>query len=69
MPLTVQLDHALIRRKQVEAQTGLPRSTLYKLIANGDFPAPVRLTVKAVAWVRADVDSWIAGRIAASKPQ
>lgn len=67
--MTVQLDHALIRRKQVEAQTGLPRSTLYKLIANGDFPAPVRLTVKAVAWVRADVDSWIAGRIAASKPQ
>lgn len=69
MPFDMQLDHALIRRKQVQAQTGLARSTLYKLIANGDFPAPVRLTVKAVAWVRADVDSWIAGRIAASKPQ
>lgn len=58
---------ALLRRKQVEAQTGLPRSTLYKLIANGDFPAPIRLTAKAVAWSSADVDTWIADRIAASK--
>lgn len=58
---------SLIRRKDVQAQTGLARSTLYKLMASGDFPAPVRITAKAVAWTRSDVDSWIAGRIAASK--
>lgn len=61
------LKTALLRRKQVEAQTGLPRSTLYKLIASGDFPAPIRLTAKAVAWSSSDIDSWIADRIAASK--
>lgn len=59
----------LIRRNDVQAQTGLARSTIYKLIATRDFPPPVRLTAKAVAWAQADVDSWIAGRIAASKPQ
>lgn len=58
---------ALMRRKQVEAQTGLPRSTLYKLIAKGEFPAPIRITAKAVAWPSSDVDTWIASRIAASK--
>ena len=32
-----------MRRKQVEAQTGLARSTLYKLIAHGEFPPPIRI--------------------------
>lgn len=58
---------ALMRRKQVEAHTGLARSTLYKLIAQGGFPAPIRITAKAVAWAASDVDTWIANRIAASK--
>ncbi|MDH5709891.1 MAG: AlpA family transcriptional regulator [Hylemonella sp.] len=58
---------AVLRRKQVEARTGLARSTLYKLISLGQFPAPVRLTAKAVAWTVHDIDDWIASRIAASK--
>ena len=58
---------ALIRRKQVEAQTGLARSTLYKLISLGEFPPPIRITAKAVAWPSSDIDTWIANRIAAGK--
>lgn len=61
------LPTALMRRKQVEAHTGLARSTLYKLIAQGEFPAPIRITAKAVAWPSSDVDAWIASRIAAGK--
>lgn len=61
------LKTALMRRKQVQAQTGLARSTLYKLISQGDFPSPIRITAKAVAWSSSDVDTWIANRIAASK--
>lgn len=67
MAITESPQTSLIRRKDVQAQTGLARSTLYKLVSSGDFPAPVRITTKAVAWTRSDVDSWIAGRIAASK--
>ena len=55
---------ALIRRKQVEARTGLARSTLYKLMSKGDFPAALSLTGRAVAWRSTDVDRWIASRIA-----
>lgn len=58
---------ALLRRKEVEAQTGLARSTLYKLIASGDFPAPVRITAKAVAWPSNLVDAWIASRVSTAK--
>lgn len=56
----------LLKRDAVTARTALPKSTLYALIAKGDFPAPVKLTgAKAVAWSSHAVDGWIAARIAA----
>lgn len=66
--LAETLRTAIMRRKQVQALTGLARSTLYKLVASGDFPPPIRLTAKAVGWSSVDVDGWIAARIASSKP-
>ena len=38
--------------------TGLGRSTLYRLIAAGFFPAPIRLGARAVAWRWEDIDHW-----------
>jgi prophage regulatory protein len=58
---------ALLRRKEVEARTGLPRSSIYALIAKKEFPAPVNLTTRAVAWPSDAVDAWIAERIASAK--
>lgn len=54
---------SLIRRAEAEAQTGLSRSTIYKLTAEGKFPAPVRLSARAVAFRASEVDAWIASRI------
>ncbi|MEN3813536.1 AlpA family phage regulatory protein, partial [Chromobacterium piscinae] len=31
----------------------------------GSFPAPVSLGGKSVAWLSSEIDSWMAGRIAA----
>jgi prophage regulatory protein len=42
--------------------TGLGRSTIYRLIANGAFPAPVRLGPRAVAWRWSDLDQWTQSR-------
>ena len=36
----VQQVPAILRRKQVEARTGLRRSTIYAKVASGEFPAP-----------------------------
>jgi prophage regulatory protein len=36
--------------------TGLGRSTIYRWIAEGSFPAPVRLGRRAVAWRWSDLD-------------
>lgn len=49
----------LIRLKQVMECTGLARSTVYKFIAEGDFPKPVKLGVRVAAWVEAEVIAWI----------
>jgi prophage regulatory protein len=42
--------------------TGLGRSTIYRLMADEEFPPPVRLTKRVVAWRRADLERWSEGR-------
>ncbi|MFC7462704.1 helix-turn-helix transcriptional regulator [Hydrogenophaga defluvii] len=56
----------LLRRQQVQAMTGMARSTLYKLIAEGGFPPPIKLTARAVAWPSDAVSAWIDSRVNAS---
>lgn len=58
-----QPPHGILRRKQVEARTGLSRSTIYARIKTGTFPAPVSLGPRAVGWIDRDVERWICDRI------
>jgi len=57
----------LLRRKQVQALTGLGRSTIYSAIAARSFPPPVKIGVRGVAWVASEVEAWIAARISDSR--
>lgn len=57
----------LLRRAEVQQLTGLSRTSLYRLVAAMDFPAQVRLSTNTVAWLRSEVDAWIAGRVGASR--
>jgi prophage regulatory protein len=42
--------------------TGLGRSTIYRLMASGAFPAPVYLGPRAVGWRWSDLDRWSESR-------
>jgi prophage regulatory protein len=42
--------------------TGLGRSTIYRMMAEDEFPQPIRLTRRLIAWRRADLDRWSDGR-------
>lgn len=53
----------LIRLKQVIECTGLARSTVYKFMAEGDFPKPVKLGVRVAAWVESEINDWVNARI------
>ena len=60
-----QPPYCILRRKQVEARTGLSRSTIYARIKAGTFPAPVSLGPRAVGWIEDDVHRWLSDRIEA----
>jgi len=49
----------LIRIKEVQHRTGLGRSTIYRWMAQGKFPKPVRLGSYSVAWAETDISHWI----------
>ena len=51
-----------LRLSSVVRRTGLARSTLYRLIAEGKFPAQVRLSGRAVGWRVSDIDRWSQAR-------
>ncbi|PKG84372.1 hypothetical protein CXF85_08595 [Colwellia sp. 75C3] len=53
----------LIRIKEVISMTGLSRSSIYTYKNKGEFPSPIQLSSRSVAWVRVDVEQWILGKI------
>lgn len=53
----------LIRRSEVRERIGLSTSTLYEMIAAGDFPSPIPIGRQAVAWIESEVDAWIEQKI------
>jgi prophage regulatory protein len=52
----------VMRRAEVERLTGLSRSTLYDWMKRGEFPQPVRLGARIVAWRESDVTAWLDSR-------
>jgi len=67
MAAHIQSSPTIIRRKQVEARTGLSRSTIYQRVSDGTFPQPISLGARAVGWVEAEISDWLKGRIAARR--
>lgn len=66
----------ILRRKQVEARTGLSRSSIYARLRQnpkrpGDydptFPKPVSVGAKAVGWIEAEIDAWLTAQVEKSR--
>lgn len=51
--------NALMRRTEVQRETGLSRSTIYKRVKDGTFPAPVKLGERSVAWRVAEIEAFL----------
>ncbi len=47
-----------LQLKTVKQRCTLSSSTIYRLIKQGTFPAPIRLSPGRVAWREADVSAW-----------
>ena len=56
-----------LRLPEVQARTGLSRSTIYVRLAEGRFPQPVSLGARAVGWIEAEIEKWMRARVAESR--
>ena len=50
----------IIRFDTVRARTGLSRSTIYRKIAEGTFPAQLKISTNGAGWHESDINRWIA---------
>jgi prophage regulatory protein len=50
----------IIRLKTVLSRTGLSRSTIYRKIAEGTFPAQLKISTNGSGWHESDINRWIA---------
>ena len=48
----------LLRMRDLRAVYGLVPATVYRWIANGEFPCPVNLGGNSVAWHREEIEEW-----------
>ncbi len=67
LQVQINADDRILRRRQVEARTGLPRSTLYAKIAAGKFPKQIQLGAKSVGWLESEVSAWLTQQIEGSR--
>lgn len=58
----------LARLPAVMARCGLGRSSIYTGVKNGTFPAPVRLSARAVGWREDEIDLWVSERVKTGSP-
>jgi len=48
----------ILRRPEVERATGLQRSTIYEMMAKGQFPRAIPLTgTKSVGWLESEINT------------
>lgn len=69
MATTVSLLLTILRRKQVEARTGLSRSAIYDKLNpkspryDATFPVQVGLGTGAVGWLESEINDWLLARV------
>jgi prophage regulatory protein len=53
----------LIRLPEVRRRVPLSRSTIYLMVSKGEFPKPVSIGTRAVAWDSNLVDAWVHAKL------
>ena len=53
-----------LRPRDVLALIGVSRTTLWRMVRAGRFPAPVRITERSAGFLQETVESWMRSRVA-----
>ena len=49
----------LIRVSEVMNKTGFGKAWIYRLISQNRFPQPVKIGIRAIAFIESEIDEWI----------
>jgi len=60
----VPIPTVILRRRTVEARTGLSRSTIYLRMSQGSFPKSIPLGPRAIGWLEAEIEAWLQAQVA-----
>ena len=58
------MTQTFLRIADVCRVTGLPRATIYEMVSKGTFPKQVRLSPRAVGWIKSEISEWQQTRVA-----
>ncbi len=64
---TPEKSPSFLRLPEVKSRVGLSRSSIYAKMQHGEFPPPISLGARAVAWLESDIDEWISDLVIASR--
>lgn len=64
MTTTNEIPNRLLKRTEVSKVTSLGKTSLYELMKAGEFPKPINIGARRVAWLQSDVENWITERLA-----
>lgn len=53
----------IIRMDTVLFRTGLSRSTIYRKITEGTFPAQLKISTNGAGWRESDINRWVANPV------
>ena len=54
---------SVLKLAEVKARTKLSGSSIYRLMALGEFPQPLKLGDAAAAWVESEIDAWLEAKL------
>ena len=57
----------IIRTEDLTRRLGLSRATIFRNVKAGRFPAPIKISQRAIGWRIDEVGAWIAARVATSE--
>ncbi|MEO8400928.1 MAG: AlpA family phage regulatory protein [Gammaproteobacteria bacterium] len=57
----------ILRLSAVKEKTGLSRSGIYSMIAQGVFPSAISLGLRSVGWLEEEIENWISQQITKSR--
>jgi prophage regulatory protein len=60
---SAQSPQRLLRLEEVIFRVGLKKSAIYQAVREGKFPAPIKLSRRAVCWNSHSIDAWVIARI------